>query len=110
MSDLQKENDELRAHIANIQSKWDSASGDISVLFETQPMNREDGSFAVDGQSCHELFTAIKSTPTQSLAEIRAEAVGKFAEVLRYEYEGPMSADSIENFSIEYANRIKECE
>jgi len=109
-SDLQKENDELRAKIADIQNKWELASSDISSLFETQPMNQNDGSFAIDGQSCHELFTAIKSTPAQSLAEVKSEAVARFAEFVKYNYEGPMNADSLEDFADKYANKLKEGE
>lgn len=109
---MQKQNDELRAKIADIQSKWEFASSDISSLFKTQPMNQNDGSFAIDGQSCHDLFTAIVSTPAQSLADIRAEAVMDFMKDSGIE-ESKLSGvkfklGNIYKLAQDYANRIKE--
>ena len=107
LTDLQNQNDELRAKIADIQSKCELASSDISALFETQPMNREDGSFAIDGQSCHELFTAIKSSPAQSLSDAKAEAITQFTEHVKYTFEGIMSDDALIDFGNEYiANKL----
>lgn len=72
---LEKENTELRVKIFNISKAWRLASSDISALFETQSMNRSDGSYDIDGQSCHELYLAIDKAPAQHLADIKADAV-----------------------------------
>lgn len=106
MVHLQKQNDELRAKLADIQSKWESASGDISTLFEIQPMNKDDGSYQVDGQCLNSLMKSIEIDSTaQSLADIRAEAVIEAADkVIRHnEYRFCIHCSLID-----HANRIKE--
>ena len=58
-----------------LQAKlWKAAQADIQKLFEIQPINPEDGSYQVDGQSCHEFYAAMNFTPIECLNEIRAEA------------------------------------
>lgn len=49
----------LEKRLSNIRSIWPSLSSDIEALFEQQPMNKEDGSYKVDGQSANEMQISI---------------------------------------------------
>lgn len=106
LTNLQKQNDELRTKLADIQSKWESATGDISTLFEIQPMNKDDGSYQVDGQCLNSLMKSIEiDNPAQSLSDIRAEAVIEAADkVIRHNEHSFCIHCSL----IDHANRIKE--
>ena len=57
--DLIAENEALKCQLALIKRKWEDASGDISTLFEIQPLNMSDNSYQVDGQCVNDLMRAI---------------------------------------------------
>ena len=50
---------------------------------------------------------AMNESASQHLADIKVDAVVKFAEFVRYNYEGAMNADSLEDFADEYANKLR---
>ena len=72
---LEKENRELNSKIFNIAKAWRLASSDISSLFEVQPINKSDGSYGIDGQSCHDLYSAIVKAPAHHLDNIKADTI-----------------------------------
>ena len=87
LTDLQKQNDELRANLTEMKRAWQITTND----------------------DCHAMVAAMNKTPAQSLADIRAEAVMELttsAGVFEHEYTGEMliGVDDIKD----HANRIKE--
>lgn len=107
VQELLKENAELKCKIFNISKAWRLASSDISALFEAQPMNKSDGSYDIDGQSCHELYLAIDKTPTQHLSDIKADAVMGLMDN-EYSCETPNGDIAFSSRAIEeYANKLR---
>jgi len=88
---MQKQNDELKYQLKirdDLSCKTCKGAGTVMIAID-------------DGMECPEC--------AQSLSDIRAEAVGRFIDAFRYEFEGPRDTDSIESFADQYiTNRIKE--
>lgn len=94
---LQKQNDELRANNESLRSALDKA-----LELARQDFSCSEGFYKY-------IKEKLESTPAQSLADIRAEAVTQFTEHVKYTFEGIMSDDALIDFGNEYiANRIKE--
>jgi len=90
---MQKQDDELRAYANRLANAL--------VICDAQ----HDGSYIGVGL----VREVLDESPAQSLADIRAKAIGGFIDAFRYEFEGPRDTDSIESFADQYiANRIKE--
>lgn len=58
-NEFESDNKELKAQLELIKRKWEDAQGDISTLFEIQPLNMSDNSYQVDGQCVNDLMKAI---------------------------------------------------
>lgn len=107
-TDLQKENDELRAKLSVLAVSEES----IRLAIKSMELAKKDNSgfepsLSVYQREVDHVISIANRTPAQSLAEIKAEAVGKFTECVRYNFEGSMNADSLEDFADEYANKLK---
>lgn len=81
--ELLKENAELRSTNEFLRSQFKKymQTADISIYMD-----------------------AMNSTPTQHLADIKADAVVKFTEHVKYNFEGIMSDDALIDFGNEYIN------
>lgn len=85
--ELLKENEELRSTTECLKSQFKKymQTADISIYMNT--MNK---------------------TPAQHLADIKADAVVKFTEHVKYNFEGIMSDDALIDFGDEYiANKLR---
>lgn len=81
----QQEIAELKAMVNALIEKANPALDDMVVLFSEQRPSHSDGSFSVDGQSCHDLQFAIESTPTQCLVSVKADAIDSVKAVVAAE-------------------------
>lgn len=64
-NDFEADNKKLNAKLELIKRKWEDAQGDISTLFEVQPLNMNDNSYQVDGQCVNDLMKAITQQLTR---------------------------------------------
>ncbi|MBL4623365.1 MAG: hypothetical protein JKY89_13300 [Immundisolibacteraceae bacterium] len=66
---------ELNSHIESLERKCKPVLDDMVTLLKGQRRDLYDGSVEVDGESAHELQVALYATHSQSLANLRADAV-----------------------------------
>ena len=88
---LELERDQLAAQNARLQEKLKWING---YLLHNSTYSQFKELF----QWGHETEVFLEESPAASLAEIRAKAIESAVERVRYEFEGPMYLDSIEDF------------
>lgn len=75
IDEQQQEIAELKSMVNALVDKSGLVFDDMIVLFSEQKPSREDGSYLVDGQSCHELQLLLDDTPAQCLVDVKTQAI-----------------------------------
>lgn len=105
MSDLQKENDELRAKVEIMAKLGSDMADELQANYNNQQTRLMSMKW----------YKEIDSSNSQSLADIKAEAVREAGEFIRDRFK-PSNEDEhlshieIDQMLVNYANRIKEGE